>query len=368
MPRKPVLDLRPVSQMTSKGRDQLPMPIGFSSKPEQSKGASRHPEIDWIKAIGIVTVVLIHSLPSAFFGQISAIDFWIGEVTKFAVPGFLACSGFLFGGSRSSRKFSAVQARVKRLLLPYTTFSIAALCLTKIWAASGIYIEDKTSFVLKLLFGSAVGPYYYVFVIVYLVLLTPLISRIPQRAFPFALAAALLLQLLTDVQICPRLPMFWHFRSPVRSLGPFLLGWGVSLCHESLAEHIQERRRMWLALMSTLFALGWAGLAMLLIDSKASLALRWSQCYVTLALIFVATVRTQEAPDLICWLSNASYPIYLGHLFFVTPVLAFFPYTIGSFDVERILAAWAAGLGNSALLVLLGRLFLGEERARTWIG
>jgi peptidoglycan/LPS O-acetylase OafA/YrhL len=360
--------------MTSLGQGQLPMPIGFSTKHEPSKTASksvagaRHPEIDWIKAIGIVTVVLIHSLPSAFSGQISDMDLWIGEATKFAVPGFLACSGFLFGGSRSSRKFSAVQQRLKRLLLPYIAFSVVAWCLTKIWAANMMYYEDTQPFILKLLFGSALGPYYYVFMIVYLVLLTPLVARIPQRAFPFALVAALLLQLLTDMQVCPMLPIFWQFRSPVRSLGPFLLGWGASMCSESLAKHVQQRRRIWLALLSTLFVLGGAGLAILPVDSKAGMALGWVQCYVTLALIYVAAVGRQEAPELICWLSNASYPIYLGHLFFITPVLALFTYTPGTFDPERIFVAWAAGLGNSASLVLLGRALLGEERARTWIG
>mmetsp|Transcript_139520 Transcript_139520/g.347940 ORF Transcript_139520/g.347940 Transcript_139520/m.347940 type:complete len:360 (-) Transcript_139520:534-1613(-) len=359
--------------MTSQGH--LPVPVGFPTKTEKSVAAGkastglRNPEIDWIKAIGIVTVVLIHSLPTTLTGQISDMDGWIGRMTRFAVPGFLACSGFLFAGSRSSRKISAMQQRLKRLLLPYLVFSVAAWCQTKVWAMSIPYLEDTTPFILKLLFCAALGPYYYVFLIVCLVLVTPLIARIPRRAFPVVLVAALLLQLLTETGLCPTLPtIFWHFRNPARTLGPFLVGWGASLWRDILTEHAQNRRCAWFIVLLILFFLGGAGLATLPGLSRASLALGWAQCYITLALIFVATAGRGGAPELVCWLSNASYPIYLSHLFFVTPVLAFLPHKAGAFDPTRILAAWAAGLGNSAALILIGRVVLGEKHARTWLG
>lgn len=76
----------------------------------------------------------------------------------------------------------------------------------------------------------------------------------------------------------------------------------------------------------------------------------------------------RRSPAALRFASDATYAIYLYHLFFVYPVLRAAPpvATTG----ERLLVelcAWAGGLVGPALLVLLARRPLGV-RARIWLG
>ena len=64
-----------------------------------SETARRYPEIDAIKAAGIVTIVLIHALRSPWDAGVSELERWLGHVTRFGVPGFLFASGFLYAGA-----------------------------------------------------------------------------------------------------------------------------------------------------------------------------------------------------------------------------------------------------------------------------
>jgi fucose 4-O-acetylase-like acetyltransferase len=58
--------------------------------------SQRFHEVDLLKAVGILTVVLIHSLRSPWEPSISPLELWLGNVTRFAVPGFLVASGYLY--------------------------------------------------------------------------------------------------------------------------------------------------------------------------------------------------------------------------------------------------------------------------------
>ena len=62
----------------------------------------RFAEIDALKAVGIVTVVLIHSFRSPFDPTVSPGEVWLGHLTRFAVPAFLMASGFLYAGDHDS--------------------------------------------------------------------------------------------------------------------------------------------------------------------------------------------------------------------------------------------------------------------------
>lgn len=355
---------------------ELPLPAGFrrsspaSAAPDTSaqKKKPRHPEVDWIKAVGIVTVVFIHALPTTFEGRISPADAWLGRMTRFAVPGFLACSGFLYAGARASRSWAAAGQRLRRLLLPYVLFSAAAWAYTKALAAWAGLAGDPAPFAVKLLLGSALGPYYYVFVIVCLVLATPLVARIPQRVLPWVVLAAVILQLGSETGLIPAPHLFWQFRSPLRHAGPFLVGWLARAHYDGLLEALERRRIACHAALLAAFVLCGAGLAVMNPFGYSIKAVEVAQSYVVLGLLFVATVGGPSPPELVSWLSNASYTIYLAHLMFLTPVLLAYPNTPGAFDPVRIAAVWAAGIGNAAGLVLVARACLGEERARQWLG
>ena len=60
----------------------------------------RFAEVDAVKAVGILTVVGIHSLAPIWAPDAPAHAVWWAHVTRFAVPGFLAASGYLYASAR----------------------------------------------------------------------------------------------------------------------------------------------------------------------------------------------------------------------------------------------------------------------------
>jgi surface polysaccharide O-acyltransferase-like enzyme len=136
--------------------------------------ARRFAEIDALKSIGIVTVVFIHSIRAPFDPMIPPLEIWLGHLTRFGVPAFLAASGFLYAGVTSDAKRATLQ-RLRRIGVPYLVLSAIAQLW---WAIQGVPTETG-SWVADLLLGGSMGPYYYVFIIAGLVVVTPLFARLP---------------------------------------------------------------------------------------------------------------------------------------------------------------------------------------------
>ena len=339
----------------------------------------RHPELDWIKAFSIVTVVLIHSLPSAFAEKPSAVDGWLHGMTRFAVPGFLFASGFLYAGGPGEHGWLATTGRrLRRLLVPYVCFSLVAFFFPMPAWGTGTNLLDTWLFgstlgpywgslLDALLFGSALGPYYYVFVIFWLILATPFIAQVPRPLFFLLVVAGFALQWGFESFQLGTSSFFWSFRNPLHWAASFLLGWWVSLHRDAVRSTVLRFRAAWIVLAAVLWIVGATYLAIGPAGRGQALA-RWLEIYASLALLFVAFVGRQRVPKVVLWLSEASYSIYLSHLFFIDAVMRAIPRVPGVFDPLRIGAAWAAGVGGGALTLILGRWLLGVRRARTWLG
>jgi peptidoglycan/LPS O-acetylase OafA/YrhL len=80
------------------------------------------------------------------------------------------------------------------------------------------------------------------------------------------------------------------------------------------------------------------------------------------AVIALASTAIARAPRIVRWASDATYAIYLFHLFFVEEVLRRLPPS-GMRDI----AACGAGMLGPALIIFGMRRLLGE-RARLWVG
>jgi hypothetical protein len=66
-------------------------------------------------------------------------------------------------------------------------------------------------------------------------------------------------------------------------------------------------------------------------------------------------------------LSDATYAVYLSHLFFLYPLREWMAAPRRVFEPESIAVPWALSLLLSLAVVQLGRSLLGA-RSRTWIG
>ncbi|MFL2935227.1 MAG: acyltransferase family protein, partial [Myxococcota bacterium] len=85
-------------------------------------------EVDLLKALGILAVVVIHSLRDFWNPDFTASELWIGQLMRFGVPAFLAVSGFLYAVPQAT--WSSVGPRLRRILLPYLFASSIAIALS----------------------------------------------------------------------------------------------------------------------------------------------------------------------------------------------------------------------------------------------
>ena len=321
---------------------------------------ARRFEVDLLKAVGIVTVVLIHCVRPSFAADASAVESQIGSITRFAVPGFLVASGYLYAFSGSTSG-ADTRRRFRRILVPYLVASAAAQLF---WLAfEGRTITPRT-LAEEIALGSSFGAYYYVLIAALCVLLAPLLSRLGDRALAFATAVMVVAQYLCWA--LPVLPMFWALRNPLYWLGFFCAGWWLGTQQPGATRWLASRRT---AICSASGA-GFVALRILgtiLTGPHASKLLLLLSVWCALCGILTFGVgRTGDHP-VVRQLSESTYTIYLFHLFFVLPLQRILPPAAGVFDPLAALVPWLAGLAGPFLLAAAGRALLGP-RSRSILG
>lgn len=319
----------------------------------------RYVEIDVLKAVAITTVVLIHGMRAPWDPGLSATEVWLGHLTRFAVPAFLTASGFLYA-TRDAVPGAVTRRRLRRVLVPYLLASLGA----QLWWWLLERESPGGSLALDLLLGSSFGPYYYVFVAAVLIALTPILPRLPRRALPVLAIALLAAQWAVDAAVAWPVPFYWHLRNPLLWWAYFAVGWLLRLHYEPVADWVRARR----GLIATGLATAVAGLTAASSVAGPRLLVRsaaWLDVWAILALIFTLACSARRSPTALRWLSDATYAVYLLHLFFLYAVQLHLPPERG--DAASILLPWAAGLAGS-LGVVAGLQHLLGRRSRDLIG
>jgi surface polysaccharide O-acyltransferase-like enzyme len=321
----------------------------------------RYLEVDALKSAGIVVVVLIHSMRSGFVPNLTSLERWIGIQTRFAVPAFLMVSGFLYA-TRESRGLPKMVRRLRRILLPYLVASLLA----QAWSRWTGRITPTDSLVMDFLLGSSFGPYYYVFVIVGLVFVTTVFARMGRWILPAGLVLAAIQWLLETRFLDLGAGQYWQIRNPLLWWAYFLAGWGVRRNYDAIAAWIRPRQVIvavgLIVLVGTLSVLGFADAPEWALRSAA-----WVNIYAISALIFTATTGLGSSPTLIRVLSDATYPTYLLHLFFVYEMARRFPGPALQTHPLGVALSVFAGLFGSLAVIFLARKLLGRH-SRDLIG
>ncbi|MBW2291292.1 MAG: acyltransferase family protein [Deltaproteobacteria bacterium] len=195
--------------------------------------------------IGIVAVVLIHSTRLQWDPDHSFGEFWLKQILRFAVPGFLAVSGFLYATTERVSLDRSLR-RLRRILLPYL---VASLCAEAFWALRGAP-HDLATIAVNLVQARSFGQYYYVFILVPLVLISPVLARLPIRILWPLFFVGAVLQGLFETHYIGNLHPIWRIRNPIMWWPYFLLGWLVRLHYQTLQAHLRSHR------LITVIALG----------------------------------------------------------------------------------------------------------------
>lgn len=320
----------------------------------------RFAEIDALKSVGILTVVLIHSVRAPFDPGISTLEIWLGHLTRFAVPAFLMSSGFLYAGVPATG--ARTLQRLRRIGIPY----LAASLLGQLWWAAHGEPTETGHWASDLLLGASMGPYYYIFVLVGLVLVTPGFARLGPRAQAVSLCALVAAQWWVDAASGMLTSFFWHLRNPLLWWAYFVTGWLLRAHYDAVRAFVLARRNA----AGVVCAAAVTGLSLVSGLEEPRLLVRtaaWLDVYAICALVFVAACGRERVPGALRALSDATYPIYLLHMFFVATAADLFPLPPRHFAALPVLATWAAGILGSLSVTAALKALLGE-RSKDWIG
>lgn len=314
--------------------------------------------VDILKATAIIAVVAIHAM---FGPPADAPHQYLLELMRFAVPLFVAVSGWLYA-EHGRVPAKRTGKRLRRVLLPYLVASVLA----QLYVAWREGPRSLAHIGHDLLLASSLGPYYYVFVIVTLILLAPLIAKIPPRGVLATWATLLVLRgiglaVVTMHEHLQGGDLFWAVRDPFYWGVYFLSGWLCALYRDQVAAVCTRHRRLLIVL-----GIGVAGaLLAATMSSEAPLAsslASWVNTFVVSAVLVLVATAIGKAPAAVRFLSEVSYAIYLYHLFFVLEV----KHALVQSYLSK-LAAFSAGVAGACLVAIVSRRLLGT-RARTWVG
>ena len=122
--------------------------------------------IQILRGIAIVAVVMIHTCAKGMLGVM------IRPLLNFSVALFIFLSGYLTS-IKKSNNYNTRKRRIKKVLIPYIIWSIIYT------VATGKYKE----FIFNILTGRCCGIYYFIFVYIQFVILTPLIIKLLESKY-----------------------------------------------------------------------------------------------------------------------------------------------------------------------------------------
>ena len=328
----------------------LPASNGTSRRPGVRVVASRLDEADRLRAISIVTVVVIHGLP--FRAPITGyIDYWLSDLLRFSVATLFFVSGWLLPSARMGATW--VRRRLARVLPAYVLASVVMLSLAHV----SPFIDTRPA-INSLLLGDAVGPYYFVYVLVALTLVTPLLQRLSRPTLWGLLALAAAASLAIELA---DLPLYLHNHLPFTWL-PFYLAGHLLRPLRSTIARAHDWVRATLVVTTAILALA---LGVLPIESTPRRAVTWITMWAVLGMLLALSLATSAVPSpLTRRLGEQSYLVYLYHPAIVASIAGAFGSSVLTL---RPLTAAAVAIMTCLLGGVLARIAWPTQAGR-WLG
>lgn len=160
---------------------------------EKTAVRTREKWVDDVKVIACILVVLGHFFQSMTKANILPVNDLYGwfntTIYCFHVPLFFICSGYLYqkyskvnsvGGWRKN-----VAKKAVALGVPYVTFTVAVWVLKKVFASS---VNDQIGGLSGILFFHPTAPYWYLYALFFIFLVTPTFSSVKAAAVGLVVA------------------------------------------------------------------------------------------------------------------------------------------------------------------------------------
>ena len=366
-------------------------------------------QLDLIKAISIVLVVLEHSMRSLLL--VKDATWWecyVGEASSACTPAFLYVSGFL-GHQQLARSrkvfplcadtFPTVLRILARLIVPYAVSCTVYLSVDAVSSSTeASFAEAGLTGLRKIITFDVRGIHYYVVLVVSCSLLLPVVAWgcTKIRAAVGVLLLLLLLRVCTPPLLeAAGVSIWWQLRLPTFGLGFYALGYATGAhAYHPIHTMTPRMRRLISAALATgcvawLVSMGYAFHSATSPTTPASHMTVGRELGKVLGICACALLFTLAAPQAVCnhplvrYLADASYTIYLYHLLAMEHHVvqlhavayptddqpAWFLLNAGpQFGPHRALERALLGLGSSMGLALVAVAVLGPDWAERLFG
>ena len=293
---------------------------------------SRHEDLDWVRTVSAVSVVLLHA-SSSFVNRYSSLRvlgvspaLLCNQITRFAVPVFFMLSGLGLGLSKRPMKLPDFWLRrLRKLAVPYV-----------IWSLFYFLLDHRGDFALLpqlgipvfgnlLLRGGAASHLWFLPVLLELYLLYPGLKWLMRRAPGWTLTASFLLTLFCTLAIYVPLPLPPWLRPRLWRLFPtwifyFVLGMAIT-------EQQLEKLRVLLRKHAPVLCLSAGALALVytwdslrcgnLESVKPQLLLYSPLCFLALLAVWRWCGRSGVLKSFSAFAARHSMTVYFVHIFFI---------------------------------------------------
>jgi fucose 4-O-acetylase-like acetyltransferase len=271
----------------------------------------RNVAVDVLKGLAAITVVLSHT----FRGK-GAVETFIGEIGRWAVPAFFMIQGFYMNLAAQQSWFMLAIKKIKRIYIPFILYSVAY----------GIYFyifDGKTFTVFDVVFGKTVVHFYYIIHYMIFSLCLPFLYRLPKRyrncclwfmVFSnFAICLALEIQRTYGI----RLITYSGF-NPTKWWGFVALGMLAAEKHQ-LFKNLKKHRKG-VVLLSACLAM-WGILLPFLTDTIGYMYNRYSlfplSIGITILIIVLFEKKSMPGRNALAYVGRKCFGIYLLHFFII---------------------------------------------------
>ena len=317
----------------------------------------KNPKIQALRALSIIAVVMIHTLPA------EEIQVYVRPFINFGVATFLFLSGYLTDLSKIKIK-QFYKKRILRVIIPYIIWTI--LYTTVGFVSSG-GIDIKKYFI-NLVTAGAAATLYYIFVYIQFVLLTPLLGKLLHKKWWWV---GLLVSPLSLI-----IRYYWLFSgvTPNKYISTI---WGVSCLGWFLFYYlglyfgnmVKDKKYNLIKLMSVyavtiavqiLEGYGWYRLGDTTYGTQLKLsALLTNSVFVLMAYYYISSNKIKCDNKILITIGDYSFGIYLAHIMVIMilnkiPIWGPIPFLIKSFVVLAI----------TLIIVIIGKKICGKRISR----
>ena len=297
---------------------------------------TREKWVDDVKVIACILVVLGHFFQSMTKANIlleNGLYKWFNTtIYYFHVPLFFICSGYLYQKYSKVNDFKSWKKNVAKKALalgvPYVTFSTATWVLKTVFSSS---VNDQIGGLGDTLLFHPTAPYWYLYALFFIFLVTPTFSTIKSAAVGLVVAVVAKVYILTGGGTG-----IYAVSTVLANEIWFVLG--MSICAFNV--HIRGKRRQGTIIGILFFGLSVAVYMANIQNSAVSFALGLMACA---AVILLVAGLEDKSGKVMSFLAKYTMPIFLMHTLFAAPMRS----VLLKIGVTNAVAHIGLGLGAS---------------------